>query len=188
VWAFEPSRRELDRLQFNLDLNHLSAHVYPLALADTNGHAELVVAGYEHEGQNTLGDFAYQGVDAARRETVQLACLDSIVEQNPLERLDVIKADVEGAELKLFRGGVATMRRYRPVLLFEVSDTSLRHQGDSRENLLDFLRAQEYDLYAFDRHTGLPVPAVPGASSDNMIGVPVGKPLPQQVFESWPEP
>ena len=186
VWAFEPSRRELDRLRCNLELNGLKVRVFPLALADSAGHADLRVAGYEHEGQNTLGGFAYTGVELARTEPVDLMRLDDVVEQNPLGRLDAIKVDVEGAELRLFRGATATLRRFRPVLLFEASDAALRLQGASCEALFDHLRNQQYDLYAFDRHSGLPAPATPGAQTENMIAVPAGQSLPAAVYRSWP--
>jgi FkbM family methyltransferase len=186
VWAFEPSRRELDRLRCNLELNGLKVRVFPLALADSAGHADLRVAGYEHEGQNTLGAFAYTGVELARTEPVDLMRLDDVVEQNPLGRLDAIKVDVEGAELRLFQGATATLRRFRPVLLFEVSDAALRLQGASCEALFDHLRSQQYDLYAFDRHSGLPAPATPGAHTENMIAVPAGQSLPAAVYRSWP--
>ena len=186
VWAFEPSRRELDRLRCNLELNGLQVRVFPLALADSAGRADLRVAGYGHEGQNTLGAFAYAGVEVARTEPVDLMRLDDVVEQNPLGRLDAIKVDVEGAELRLFRGATATLRRFRPVLLFEASDAALRLQGASCEALFDHLRNQQYDLYAFDRHSGLPAPATPGAQTENMIAVPAGQSLPAAVYRSWP--
>jgi FkbM family methyltransferase len=186
VWAFEPSRRELDRLRCNLEINNLKVRVFPLALADCSGHGELRVAGYEHEGQNTLGAFVYAGVEVARTEPIDLMRLDDVVEQNPPVRLDVIKVDVEGAELRLFRGARATLGRYRPVLLFEASDAALRQQGASCEELLDHLRAQQYDLYEFDRNSGLPAPATLAAYSANMIAVPAGQSLPEAVYGSWP--
>src|SRR5437773_2477490 len=49
VWAFEPRLRELDRLRPNLDLNGLTARVFPLALAERSSP----------EGQNTLGAFSF---------------------------------------------------------------------------------------------------------------------------------
>src|SRR5436305_11165915 len=72
VWAFEPSRRELARLNANIDVNRFSVRVLPIALADFSGEGRLTIAGYEHEGQNTLGAFAYEGVDAIDEERVQI--------------------------------------------------------------------------------------------------------------------
>jgi FkbM family methyltransferase len=185
VWAFEPSTRELTRLQHNLELNQLTVRIFPLALADCSSQSELTIAGYDHAGQNTLGAFAYD-IETERKDLVEVRTLDEILERNPLAQLDLIKVDVEGAELRLFRGAVATLRKYRPVLLFEVSENSLQHQGASRLSLLDFLRAENYHLNTFDQLTGLPCPALPGVFSDNMIANPVEKPLPPSTGWAWP--
>ena len=179
VWAFEPSRRELERLQFNLELNGLSARVFPLALAELNGDAE-------HQGQNTLGAFAYQGVAVERKESVKLRRLDDLVEEDAPERIDVMKLDIEGAELRLLKGAVGTIERYRPYILFEASEPSLRNQGASREELVGFLRAQRYRMYRFDSVSGLPVPANPGLYSDNMVAAPEENPLPDAARSPWP--
>jgi FkbM family methyltransferase len=188
VLAFEPSRRELERLQFNLNLNELTARVFPVALADFNGQAELTVGTSEHGGQNTLGAFAYEGFEVERKDSVEVRRLDDILEENSPRRIDVMKLDVEGSELRLLRGAVGTVERYRPYILFEVSELSLRYQGGSREELVGFLQAQKYRIYCFDRITGLPVPAGSGVYSDNMIGVPEESPLPATVWRAWPAP
>jgi FkbM family methyltransferase len=188
TWAFEPSKRELDRLSENLELNDGNVRVFPIALAEKTGYASLTIADYEHEGQNTLGDFAYDLVTKARDEIVELTTLDAVTRSNPLKRLDVLKLDVEGAELRALLGAVGTLREHRPLLLFEVSEPSLMHQGTSRLDLLDAVRAQDYTVYAFDRSTGFPIPAVEGSYSDNMLAVPNGLQLPAEVYDMLPPP
>src|SRR5439155_6488828 len=125
VWAFEPSQREFVRLQRNLQLNHLgNVRALKMALANCGGQAELKVADDEHSGQNTLGDFAYQ-IELARHEQVPTKRLDGLVQENALRRLDVLKLDVEGAELSVLTGARAVLREQRPVLLLEVNDNAL---------------------------------------------------------------
>jgi FkbM family methyltransferase len=186
VWAFEPSGRELSRLRHNLELNQVTARIFPLALADCSGQAELSVGAYEHTGHNTLGAFAYQTTELERKDTVEVRRLDEVLTESPLARLDIMKIDVEGAELRLLRGAVETLRKYRPVLLFEVAEGSLEHQGGSPEELLALLHAGNYLIYTFDRMTGLPVPAAPGVFAENMIGYPAEKPMPTSSRWSWP--
>jgi hypothetical protein len=163
VWAFESRARELERLRYNLDLNNLDARVFPVALAGTNSQESS--------------------------QTVTLLRLDDIVAAEPPARIDVLKMDVEGGELHVLRGAVNALQKYRPVILFEVSEKSLRNQASSGAELVEFVRAQRYAIHTFDSSTGLVVPAEPGASGasgENLIAVPEEMTLPESTRLPWP--
>jgi FkbM family methyltransferase len=185
VWAFEPSARELERLKHNLELNQAAARVFPIALADVPGTAELVIGDSEHSGQNTLGAFAY-AVQTVRNETVEVRRLDDLIAESPLSRVDVLKIDIEGAEFRMLTGALSTLRRHRPMILFEMSEDSLRHQGSSRAQVLDLLRSESYLILAFEPNTGLPVPAADGVFTDNMIAFPKERDIPDALHWPWP--
>jgi FkbM family methyltransferase len=178
VLAFEPSQREFSRLQSNIELNRLeNVRLFSAALSNQDGEAQLRIAGYEHEGQNTLGDFVYEGIETLRTERVQTLRLDSAVAEAGLARLDFLKIDVEGGETRLLQGAQTVFRDLRPVILFEVLDSALRRQNSSREELAHLLREAGYVLYAFDPE-GLPVIAGEGEFTGNMLAAPAEKPLP----------
>jgi FkbM family methyltransferase len=65
--------------------------------------------------------------------------LDALVEQLGLTRLDLIKADVEGAEGRLLDGGRDTLSRFRPTLLLELEDRHLSRFGSSVGEIVDEL-------------------------------------------------
>jgi len=178
VWAFEPSQREFARLQSNVALNGLQARLFPFAITDQSGTFELTVAGFGHEGQNTLGQFAYAGVEALEKYAVQTRRLDDLIASEPLARIDAIKIDIEGAELRALQGAKETLRRYRPMVLFEGVEQALQHQGGSVADLIDFWATSGYSIYFFDPQSGLPVPKQPGMASDNMIAIPNERGLP----------
>jgi len=179
VWAFEPSEREFLRLRRNVELNELrNVRLSRTALADRNGEEDLLIAEYEHAGHNTLGAFAYPGVTLQRTERVAVRRLDALLAEARLDRLDVLKLDVEGAEIRALEGAAQVLKKTRPVVLFEVLEAALRAQGGSREALLEWLRSRGYRLYAFDEDSGRPVPLEFGQGSDNMIAVPAERPLP----------
>ncbi|HEU4334649.1 MAG TPA: FkbM family methyltransferase [Candidatus Eisenbacteria bacterium] len=52
-----------------------------------------------------------------RERTVTVETLDRVIA--PLESIALVKVDVEGGELGVFRGGLETLRRCRPVVVFE---------------------------------------------------------------------
>ena len=186
VWAFEPSTREMEHLAANVRLNGL-ANVRPfcLALADEDTHAELLVAGNEHSGHNTLGQLVYES-ELSSREPVLVRRLDSLLQENSLDRLDFLKIDTEGAEARVLAGARAALSRFRPLILLEVNDPSLKAQGSSRESLIHFLESQAYRLYLFDPVSGLPVPAFEGRYGDNMLAVPLERDLPESVLLPLP--
>jgi len=47
---------------------------------------------------------------------VQTISVDDFVKQRALKRVDFVKMDVEGAELKVLKGAEKTIRRFRPKL------------------------------------------------------------------------
>ena len=186
VWAIEPSSREMERLTTNVQLNDLAnVRPFPVALADEDTSGELLIAGDEHAGHNTLGQFVYES-GLARRELVRLRRLDSLIEANALERLDFLKIDVEGAELRVLAGAQGALKRFRPMILLEVSDSSLMAQGSSGDELIRFVESQAYRLYLFDPGTGLPVPAFEGRYGANMLAVPVERNLPEAALLPLP--
>ncbi|HLN03867.1 MAG TPA: FkbM family methyltransferase [Bryobacteraceae bacterium] len=173
VWAFEPSEREFGRLQQNLSLNQLdNVQAFHVALADTDSEQDLTIAGYEHEGHNTLGAFANQGVSLLRTERVTVRTLDCLVREARLPKIDVIKMDVEGAEQRVIQGARAVLAEHRPVVIFEASGPALEKQRSSLDALTALLTSFQYRLFAFDSGSGRPIPAFPGSFSDNMIAIP----------------
>lgn len=79
--------------------------------------------------------------------TVAVITLDSYIREQGLDRVDLIKIDVEGFEMNVLRGADATLARFRPVLFLELSDANLREQGSSATELLAWLETRDYAVY-----------------------------------------
>jgi FkbM family methyltransferase len=173
VVAIEPSPRELVRLENNLRLNGADrVEVVRAALTEQKGEVPLVLAEDHHAGQNTLGDIIYPGVSQAGRVIVPATTLDALVTTHRLDQLDIVKLDVEGAEIRALSGGASLLERCKPLLLLEASDASLRRQGGSVRKLLDVLKETGYVPFCFDAATGLPTLLQDDAAvSDNLIAV-----------------
>ena len=156
VLAIEPSTREMGVLKRNVEINALNnVRVRQLALSDHASEVELLVARVQNSGHNTLGAFGYN-TPLDHREKTRTECLDAIVQAEGLSRVDVIKMDIEGAELSALHGALNTLRRDHPLLLLELADRLLRHQNASSAELLSLLGQHGYRMYGFDPSTGLP--------------------------------
>jgi FkbM family methyltransferase len=172
VYSFEPSQREFARLNANRELNQFR-NIRPVAkaLAEANGTAQLRICEYGHEGQNTLGDFAHQ-VNQAGSQAVELCTLDDYLAGENLPRLDLIKIDAEGAEHRVLLGARKTLSAFKPIILVELLEGALRHQGSSPEAVIQELQAMGYLIYDFSDATGRPVPSQGPKHSDNIIATP----------------
>jgi FkbM family methyltransferase len=173
VIAVEPSLRELERLKANLALNRQrNVEIVEAALTDRSGSARLLIAEPTHAGQNTLGEFAY-AISAAGEAEVGTITLDELVQEQGLSRLDILKLDIEGAELRALSAAWGCLGEMRPLILAEVSDEALTHQGGSAAALLQLLEDADYVALTFDDETGDPIPlgADNRSLSDNIVAV-----------------
>ena len=154
VWAFEPSPRECGRLRANLELNDLeNVEVFAMALGAEEGDAELSVAGFGHEGHNTLSSFVYD-IELLEKAPVTLRRLDEVADQKSLRRVDVIKIDVEGAEVQVLQGASSVLTEMHPIIIVEAHDDALRTQGSSVDEMVSILRSSGYTIEGFDTQTG----------------------------------
>lgn len=178
VWAFEPSRREFDRLTEHIRINALSnIRPFRMALSHFHGTAQLSIADHEHAGLNTLGDFIHPGITLIRKETVHASTLDRFVRENAIERLDAMKLDVEGEEGGLLEGARSVLEQMRPSILFEFTST----RPAKNDFVLNLLHALKYAIYCFDPATGRPVRMDGPPVGNNLAALPEGKSVPEEL-------
>jgi len=106
VYAFEPEPRVRERLAENLSLNHLeNVTIVPVGLSDHAGTATFYVADDRVAGTHSL---VAQDPDGALT-TIELVTGDEFVRAgNPCP--NVVKIDIEGAELSAIHGMAETLR------------------------------------------------------------------------------
>jgi len=89
-----------------------------------------------------MGEEAANG--PGHHEDVALTTIDDFATKAGLNRLDLIKMDVEGWELRILKGGAETIQRFRPVMMIELVGQQLARAGDSLEDACVLLRSWGY--------------------------------------------
>jgi FkbM family methyltransferase len=136
VLAIEPGARTFDRLVHNQRLNVIPAlHPRRVFLSDRDlGVLELPVQ----------SSFPLDGRDSISTERCDCRSFDSLVAELNLSRLDLVKCDVDGYEVKVFRGATESLRKFHPPLLFEYNPDGIARAGDDGEELIRLLESFGY--------------------------------------------
>jgi FkbM family methyltransferase len=148
-------------------------------LSDHVGAAKIFSAGSQfrdgttHTGLSTLYANAQRG---RLLGSITLTTLDLVVQSRGLERLDLIKVDVEGAELPLLRGAEATLRRYHPWIIAEVQQETSEAAGYRQEDILAFLEGLGYQFARIGRRGHLVALSSRGLEGfQNVLAIPPGR-------------
>jgi FkbM family methyltransferase len=167
VFAFEPDGSERSRLKRNLDFNSAS-NVTLLDTAVSDSVGEIWLSPTFDGGTTHIVDDPSQ---ASGR--VPVTTVDAFIERESLSRLDFIKCDIEGAELRFLRGAESTLKRFRPIVMVELYEPNLRQFGTSRAELLDRLVSLGYSPHRVTAKGLQPLKDLPDeAQNVNIIGFP----------------
>jgi len=138
-FAFEPiPAMYQDLLKTFGSLENLG--LYDCALCDAEGTTTF---------QHVVTNPGYSGLRQRRYDRPHEEIQEIVVKTNLLDNLipkhiaiQFIKVDVEGAELQVFKGAIETIRRSRPVIVFEHGLGAADCYGTKPENIYDLLADQ----------------------------------------------
>lgn len=117
VYAFEPTPMTIDYLEKNTSF-YDNVTICPYAVSDSSGKATFHINA-DLDADKSLGSNSmFRPEGNAHWQAVEVECvaIDDFVERKGLERVDFIKADIEGAERRMLRGARKTLARFSPRL------------------------------------------------------------------------
>lgn len=71
--------------------------------------------------------------------------VDDIVARLGLQRVDMVKIDVESSELFVLQGAVKTLNKFKPMILLEIYSSLLARVGLTKQHIYDFLGEHGYE-------------------------------------------
>jgi len=130
--------------------NALDVEIVPFALGSHAGTVELSgVVGYDDFDAGVRSRFGNSDVHWPAR----MVPFDSWVAEVNLDRLDIVKMDVEGAELDVLEGMHESLIRLRPRrLIVELKDAVLQRAGVDAEMIDRFLDRAGYRRAGLSYH------------------------------------
>lgn len=150
VVAAEPTQPAFRRLIRNIELNPglarpIRARQVMLVARDDTTPASTLYASWPLTADPRAHRF-HMGV-ALPTEGAVGRRLDDLVSDERLQRVDLIKIDVDGYEADVLEGAGRTLARHKPAVVFEFAPYALEERGRSAEELLSMLRDHGYDIH-----------------------------------------
>jgi len=143
VVAFEPSPRERRRFQLHLRINGLrGVQLEPYAVSGRTDKLTFFTVAPELGTMNSLKPPPVQV--PVRESVVEAVSLDEYLLSRHIERMDLMKIDVEGGELEAFCGARRLLESIRPIVICEVLDGVTRSWGYPARDIVNHLSRYEY--------------------------------------------
>lgn len=141
IHAFEPNPGTWNRLCRHIAINNMVdvVRAHRVALSDASGIGVLIERA-DNSGAARLGKDG-QGI------SVDVTTLDTFCSQLSENRLDAVKIDVEGYEVRVLEGARATISRFKPVIIIEFWTPGLARAGVTVDELAELLGYLGYKLF-----------------------------------------
>lgn len=143
VISFEPNPSCVSYFRNMLTVNQLEGEIEPVALSDVSGGAATLTFTEKDTWLGSLKDL-YISDKSVITITVPITKIDSYCYSSNIYP-DLIKIDTEGFELEVLRGGMDTISKCSPIILFESNTT------EQRTEIFDFLLQCMYDLHELEQ-------------------------------------
>jgi FkbM family methyltransferase len=178
VYAFEPADFAFAKLRQNFSLNpelesRLHAHQVFLGAPIAESTPMQVYASWPLRHDRTVHPKHRGRLVSAAQASADT--LDSFVERYKIDRVDLIKMDVDGCELPVLQGGLQTIQRFHPILVMEMSPYVHAEHNYNFGDFITLLRNSGYSVRDADTWQPVPLDAaqleriIPDGASINVV-------------------
>lgn len=178
VYAIEPIPRLIQNLKENIDLNKLkNIIILPIVISDHSGILDVYYLENHpigREGTLYRKDILAANAPSRKIQKTQSKTLDEIAMENNLPKLDFIKIDVEGHEYPILLGAKESIRKYKPVIIFEYDERTWGYESVTFETAKTYFQNLDYSLY-FIRSNCVEQLYNPIPKSINVLALPKNK-------------
>lgn len=150
VYSFEPIKSSYQYLVMNLKLNNQDFDkAYNIGLSDENKKVKFY---FDIECAMASSMSNLRECENTIMEECEIKRLDDfILSIAPLEKLDFIKCDVEGAELRVFKGAMETIIKYKPIVFSEMLRKWSKKFGYHPNDIINLFKSIDYECYVTDK-------------------------------------
>lgn len=133
VKCFEPNKKNLETIKANKETNNVQFNTIQRVVWDSKTELDF----NSDRGKSNV-------VQNRKAFSKQSVTLDGFIDD---DNIDLLKIDVEGAELKVIKGAESLIQKHRPVILLELHKSErLEGFGYDSRDVINFLKELEYSI------------------------------------------
>jgi len=146
VIAIEPSPKNFQQMKKSLELEKTSnVDAYNFAAGEEDGESDFLI--HERSNCSKIIPKGEPLPEFANVIKIPLKKIDSFIEDKKLNRLDFIRMDIEGYEIKLFEGLWNTLRKFKPMIQMEFHD--IQFNIEEKTKFFQRLKKEGYEIKYF---------------------------------------
>ncbi len=170
VHSFEPVPKTFEKLSHHVAVNQLSnVSINQAALWN---QATVLKLGLADDMVNNIGSYSTGVVDINTAIEAKALRLDEYAIDHDIDRIDLIKMDIEGAEPCALQGMRKILERDHPLLLLEINRLALDRLGYMPEDIWSFLTNElDYIGYGVELSACQKITQIAGIQQKNLLFV-----------------
>ncbi len=146
IYAFEPIPYTYNYLKKHLKINNIRS-----VSAFNFGFSDMVEEKTFYWTKNETGSASMENIQKRSRINkvkCKITTIDTFM-KNRRNAVDLIKCDVEGAELFVFRGAIKTLKQYKPIIYTEILRKWSKKFGYHPDDIINLLADLGYHCYGY---------------------------------------
>lgn len=148
VFAFEPVGETFNRLDENVRLNEYdNIQAEKKALFDKNTTLDLFLANKTNLGMSSI---YHHDTESGKVEKAEAVSLDNYIGNQHINRIDLVKIDIEGSEMFALKGMQKTLERFKPKILIELKEETHTQSDFSINDIISYLSMLGYEQWIID--------------------------------------
>ena len=169
VYAFEPDRDNYGILQNNISRNKIiNCETLPIALSDKQNNTTLHLNPNSSEGHSIIAKGHTWRSDKHEQIKVECQTLDAVCTTNDIEKIKLLKIDVEGAHFLVLHGATIMLSQRKVDLIICEAGSNTHHiSGRTDKELLT--QMVEYGYLPFLHDGDDLVPAIASQEHDGIV-------------------
>lgn len=133
-----------------------NVQVHQMAMSDKTGLADFFCNALDETSSllpfSSAAQMNWEGVDIHTTNSIPVECiaLDDFIEKHTIQQVDILKIDVQGAEMAVLRGAEKALDSARiKVIFFEIITCDTYKNQPAIQDYLKFLDSKNYGLVGF---------------------------------------